>query len=199
MRVAVRRVGPCPWLVPSAWGVALAAALAGCIEADYPGRWPALAPASGDCPSIAGRYRNEGERGESTGVTWPVHLTGFLMPELPDSEAATIDTVEISEPAGAGGVIEIAAVRGGQVVSSRRLLAGQQEYECVDGCIETSSSRWANEQAVGKQWDTDAYCRGVDGSLIVKSTSSGAGVILLVIPVGGSESNWFRFRPRGYP
>ena len=183
----------------SAWLPLAAAALAGCIEADYPGRWPALAPASAGCPSIAGRYRNEGERAEPRGVTSPVHLTGFLLPDLTASEAASIDTVEISEPAGAGGVIEIVAVRGGQVVSSRRLLAGQEDFECVDGCIETSSSRWANEQGVGKQWDTDAYCRGVDGSLIVKSTSSGAGVILLVIPVGGSESNWFRFRPRGYP
>ena len=183
------------WLLPA--GALLAAALAGCAEADYPGRWPALAPASADCPSIAGHYRNEGERAESSGVNWPVRLTGFLLPELAASEAASIDGVDISEPA--AGVIEIAAVRGGQVVQSRRLLAGEQGYACVDGCIETSSSRWANEQGVGKQWDTDAYCRGVDGSLIVKSTSSGAGVILLVIPVGGSESSWFRFRPRGYP
>jgi hypothetical protein len=91
----------------------------------------------------------------------------------------------------------------GQAVSLSRmlfpgetsLLAASGDYRCRVGAAEISSTALVGEQVTGAQSDAFKLSKAGDGSLVLKHSTSGFGLIV-VIPVGGSEDRWFRFKLR---
>ncbi len=94
------------------------------------------------------------------------------------------------------GTVEIAAWDGGRLLTSRRFAATRDEYRCRDHGIEISSKELVGQgQGAGVEWNTIQLGKATDGSLVLKHTNSGVGLII-VFPAGGSESRWYRFKSR---
>jgi hypothetical protein len=174
------------------WLLVAAGALEGCVSnPGYPERWSGLLPAAKDCPSITGIFYNQGEEDNPESSARPIYLSSLVFLDMKDSKS--IEKIEISEPE--VGVIEIKTRNKNQLEYMRRLSAKNNDYHCEGGAVKISSSEVVSEQVAGLQFDSFYFYKSLDQSLIVKHTSSGLGLVLLVIPVGGSLSTWFRFEP----
>jgi hypothetical protein len=69
------------------------------------------------------------------------------------------------------------------------------EYRCQEGMLRLSRLEGVNREGVlGVSSEVVYLSKSTDDSLILKHASSGFGIMLL-IPAGGSESSWFRFKP----
>ncbi len=194
----------------------LASALGGCSTiGTYPGEWPAIEDGAriGDCPDIAGTYRNEGSRHprEVPART----LTGLL--GLTDGERVAIsqsaESITLTVWAGDRTVgvqaFAIARTRRGWDPNRRQAYTcpvdGQTRNPVVaftrgadqpvrpDGAARGSGSSVSGSGAFGMvDSHSSGLSRAADGSLVVVLESSGF-VLLGPITVGGAERSWYRF------
>jgi hypothetical protein len=165
----------------------------GCVisHPDYPASWSP--PVDGPtCSVLSGTYDDRGVEGETGAAVFrgqAVSLSRILLPG--ETGRATVVVVT----ALATDTLEIAAWDGTRLLKSLRLLAASGDYRCRAGAAQISSTALVGEQVPGVQTDAFKLSKAGDGSLVLKHSSSGFGVIV-VIPVGGSEDRWYRFKAR---
>ena len=165
----------------------------GCVisHPDYPASWSPLVGGAA-CSVLSGTYEDRGVEGETGAGVFRGHavsLSRILFPG--ETGRATVVVVT----ALATDTLEIAAWDGTRLLKSLRLLAAGGDYRCRAGAAEISATALIGEQVAGVQTDTFKLSKAGDGSLVLKHSSSGFGVIV-VIPVGGSEDRWYRFKAR---
>ncbi|PYM91114.1 MAG: hypothetical protein DME04_20005 [Candidatus Rokuibacteriota bacterium] len=162
----------------------------GCVfsHPEYPSSWAAQVGGS-TCSVLSGTYEDrgvEGETGASVFRGQAVSLSRHLFPGQTSRATAFVVTALAAD------TLEIAAWDGPRLVKSLRLLAASGDYRCRAGAAEISATALVGEQVAGVQTDRYRLSKAGDGSLVLKHSSSGFGLIL-VIPVGGSEDRWYRF------
>lgn len=166
----------------------------GCsYHAVYPADWASLSSGAADgCPSLAGVYRNAGERAVPEGGSpqySPPYLSSYFFEDT--AAAARADRVRISGDANAGLRIELS---GGEASPAPRVLQRQTHYRCEDGWLLLESSRWLAENVSGFESMTYRFRMATDGAMVVQVDSSAVGIVFLV-PVAGSSTEWYRFLP----
>lgn len=88
--------------------------------------------------------------------------------------------------------IDIVSHFGEWLLESKKLLFGK-DYQCDKGRIVLEKSGdGGGGGAAGYVWETFAFQKAEDGSLILHGKSSGIGVAAF-IPIAGSESKYHRF------
>ena len=165
----------------------------GCVisHPDYPASWSPLVAGS-TCSVLTGTYDDQGIEGETGAPVFrgqTVSLSRILFP----GETGRATTVVIT--ALSTDTLEIAASDGTRLLKSLRLLAARRDYRCRAGAAEISATALVGEQVAGGHTDAYKLSKAGDGSLVLKHSTSGFGLIL-VIPVGGSEDRWYRFKAR---
>ncbi len=150
----------------------------------YPADWAPLEASGTSCGSIAGRYEDWGDD------AYPA--SHFLFPR--NSKAGAANTLALKESE--AGVIEISTWRDTErATTQRRLVASANDYQCRDGVIELSTREFVGGgQAAGIETNAVRLMKSSDGALVIKHTSSGIGVCVIV-PCGGSVDKWYRFKP----
>jgi hypothetical protein len=186
--------------------IALGLLLAGCVgsKVPYPESWTALSTVEiNSCPRLTGKYRaisvphpeyNKTSCEAAVGKGWFCHS----LPEdiLGLKTKITDETwVAITEPSET--TLDITV---GEKDASRFnfVLSKGKQFECSDDgvVIKIGSEFMAGDGAVGiNRGYKYAFRKALDGALIVKETTSGGGLIFLVIPVAGSSIQWWKWGP----
>ena len=166
----------------------------GCsYHAVYPADWPSLSSGAADgCPSLAGVYRNAGERAVPKGGSpqySPPYLSSHFFADT--AAAARAVAVRISGDADAGLSVSLL---GATALLAPRDLRRQTHYRCEDGWLLLESSRWLAENVSGFESMTYRLRKADDGALVVQVDASAVGVVFLV-PVAGRSTEWYRFLP----
>jgi hypothetical protein len=166
--------------------------LAGCVfsHPEYPTGWAPLETPDRGCVSISGTYEDEGEPKIAAFPASPLH--NFLFPRNTRMGGANKVVIAYS----AAGIIEIVAWYNDEVVTAtRQLSASANDYQCRDGAVELTMRDFVGGgQAAGMETNTIRLLKSVDGALVVKHTSSAFG-LCVIVPCGGSEDKWYRFKP----
>jgi hypothetical protein len=166
--------------------------LAGCVfsHPEYPTGWAPLETPGTGCVSISGKYEDEGE---PKIAAFPASLLhNFLFPRNTSLGGANKIVIAYS----AAGIIEIAAWYNDEgATATRQLSASANDYQCRDGAVELTMRDFVGGgQAAGIETNTIRLLKSVDGALVVKHTSSALG-LCVIVPCGGSEDKWYRFKP----
>lgn len=178
--------------------------LGGCaVSGSYPRDWSPAAKGDmvGPCPSIAGRFRNEGTGHPKE--AGPLSLTRLL--DLPEGEQVEIaqsrEKIEVTVWA-AGRPSETVTFTSGEVALSWDM-SKPRTFACPvnipSGRILLFSHLESGTDSVGGAGGVAAaagkdvrFAKAVDGSLIV-TVMEGAGVLVGVVPIGWAERVYFRF------
>ena len=171
----------------------------GCtFHAPYPTEWAELEHIPEDCPNIAGIYVDRGdldpESAKATGVGWwHVSLSGYLGL---GHDTRTTTHVEISQPNAR--IIEVTAWENDVLLSQKTYSRQHGAYECESGFvkIDTSESWFAGSEVMGYERGALLFRKSIDGALIMQSTSSGFGMVLLILPAVADQQLWYRFEPK---
>ena len=165
--------------------MAVAGSCAGCVfHSDYPKGWaPVQTVASGQCPSIAGRFDNDGQSAHTNYPEWLSSLLSIKehgsVVELVDDRSGVL-RVRVLIPTRTSPVIGEKAIPYTCDEDGLRLVGGYEFHGA------------APIATVGK--GTLHLTRAGDGSLVARLTRSDAG-LLLVLPIVVSEQSWIRFAP----
>ena len=181
-RVASLAAAAGAWLVAS-----------GCVisHPDYPASWSPLVGGS-TCSVLTGTYEDRGVEGETGAAVFrgqAVSLSRILFPGETSRATVVVVTGLASD------TLEIASWDGPRPLKSLRLQAASGDYRCRGGAAEISATALIGEQVTGAHTDHFKLSKAGDGSLVLKHSTSGFGLIL-VVPVGGSEDRWYRFKAR---
>ncbi len=159
----------------------------------YPVEWGGLSPASGNsCPPLAGVFQNAGERAVPEGGSpqySPPFFSSFFFTDT--AAAARAKRVRITGDANAELTVELL---GEDASLEPRILQRQDDYRCEDGWLLLESSRWMAENVSGFESMTYRFRKTYEGAMVVQVNSSGVAVVL-VVPVAGSSTEWYRFLP----
>jgi hypothetical protein len=190
-------------------GITLAAAvglfLAGCIGSKmvYPEDWaPLTITGRSTCHNITGKYRAISEPLSYYNRPCTNVGEGWYCRSLPESligmkKLVTEDTwVEIK---GINGTeLRIIVGTKGAIQDKITLGAAANQFECgEDGVVVKIESKFmAGDGAIGINTGFEkSFRKATDGSLVMKETTSGGGVIFLVMPVAGSSTQWWKWEP----
>jgi len=160
----------------------LAVTLGGCVWTQpLPDAWPDVSSAEGaTCDWINGVYYDKGESGTSNKPSLSRMLDW-------SEEKASPETLSITYVSGASLVVV-----GGSDASSFSHVPPSSQFSCVDGTLRISRSVGINREGVLGYENVTHLLYPANGFLIVKSTTSGVGIVLL-IPVVGSYTYYYRF------
>jgi len=157
----------------------------GCtLHAPYPTEWAELEQIPDDCPNIKEIYVDQGhldpESVKATGEGWwHASLSGYLGLSR---DTTTTTHVEISQPNAWN--IEVTAWEDDVLLSQKTYSRQHGDYEYESGFVKIDTSeRWfADSEMVGYERGALLVRKSSDGALIMQSTSSGFGMVLLVLP-----------------
>lgn len=160
---------------------------AGCVvSSEYPDDWPnAESSMTGDCPDISGKYEDVGQG--SIDGEWSSLSTKFLV-----SDHTSDGYVQIEQSDSESLVVTLFL---GEAESATRTLHREQnDYWCEDGKLWiTDVDKTLRVWAVARGRDNTGFSKADDGSLLAEFDSKGGGLVLL-IPVYGAVSSYFRWQ-----
>lgn len=175
--------------------------LEGCVihRPDYPAGWPALDTAVVDhCSALAGIYKEFGESAEpypyivdGKPVQVAPRLSTYLFPYPPPHGIAVTNRLALSffEP----GVLQISAYENQRLVAKHLYSEKESAYECHGNYATILIHRGLDRSgALAYESTTMHLYKAADGSLALRTDSSGFG-LYLIIPAGGSDAQWYRF------
>ena len=171
--------------------------LTGCVvlsNPEYPSEWASLQSNYQNCRHIAGTYKNAGERVREGNWGSSFDSLSQLLGRYKAWPTATRpDRVRI---AFAGDeTLTTEAWEGNRLVASIRFSANTDDFHCVDASIEFTRSEVVAEQVAGMQSETIRISKASDGSLVLKYSTAGFGLIGGILPAGGNGRSWSRFAP----
>ncbi len=161
--------------------------LAGCISiSSYPTDWPQIAQGSADaCPQVSGSYRNVGERRGAPGRSY---LAYQFFPKSASSTRADRVVIEMPDP----NTVSIRTMSGVGVLNESTLTREKKEFLCEEGFLAIRKGWSGMSEALGVSNETIYLARSQDGSLMVKETSAGI-AIAIIIPIPGLVTTWSRY------
>lgn len=184
--------------------VVVAAVFAGgcAFNEDFPAKWSS--PVPGGCAALSGTYSNFGEFGELHVVAPPgTDLRPRLALRFFPGEPGDADRVRALERADRvvltyiDGVLTVYVQDGAASVATARFSEKAKTLKCTrEGATISGYSGWAHgagNPLIGREHNADTLMPAADGSLIVKYTGGGTGMVYGVMPFSGSESSWRRW------
>ncbi len=181
---------------------------AGCVTAPvYSGGWAEQVKVEGGaCPDIDGEYQNAGEAfyDDANGYVAPhyVSLAHILNGGYSEHTHVAVDrldqTAYLSRDDDYSTIrLELAddalRVTGSHRDGSSKAFSLPIQQQCRDSILHVES-RWGLFIVMNSRL-AYSFGRAVDGSLLVRTSASGAGLAFMVLPMAGSVSNWVRFPP----
>ncbi len=177
--------------------------LTGCISSHmkYPAAWAPLSSVEKDtCPSITGKYQIVSEP-RSTHYSCKYigrgHSCRSLAEELigEDVVLAQHSWLEIEEI----GEVELKVTTSTDAISEDTLVTSEKvmSFGCNENgvIVKVSGEFRAEDGAIGFNSGFRKYfLTASDGSLVMKETSSGGGLVF-VVPVAGSSMEWWKWQP----
>jgi hypothetical protein len=179
--------------------------LAGCINSNpgYPeNSWPARITQNG-CASIAGRYSNRGEMVPNNYKNYVPELAPFFIETTPvpeyESKYGKADSVVLTIEKD---TLTVQVMAGDAILRSDVFSEKNKTLICKpEGAIIRDRSGWAKGNGnvlAGVEYSSYTLMSAEDHSLIIKSKSGATGLVFMLIPATGSQTNWYRF-PRFRP
>jgi hypothetical protein len=153
----------------------------------YPSEWASLADTN-RC-NISGVYSNMGENIDAT----PLPLVGLLHNASVETPEGDVTTVQITQPD--DNTLEFAFWRGKELIQKRARLQNKRDYHCSSKGIGFTFSETATRATScewKRMWGSYFFSKGADGSLVVHKSGFEAG-LLLVVPIVGPDSLWYKF------
>jgi hypothetical protein len=179
----------------------------GCvIHYPYPSKWVALDTSDTDkdhCAVLAGVYNERGESAEpfpkveyqdGKPVRAVPHLSNYLFHYPYPHGMGSTTRVELSflEP----GAFAISAYDNQQLLAKNRFSEKESTYECYGNVAKIILHRGLDRgPMLGFAYAAVYLYKAADGSLVLKTDLSGFGLAYLLFPIGGGETQWYRFEP----
>ena len=171
--------------------IALITHFGGCVAVDrnkYPESWSSLNSGLSHCEAIVGIYENTGQR-DKRSSSYPVsRLSVALLGQAGPKEG---EYVQIEMHASQPELLSVTVYSGKEIAGSGNIQAKCSEEGVL--ISEPGASGFVNEGGViayGRE--TRKLLSAQDGSLILYSSGTGAGLMLLV-PFVASERQWARY------
>jgi len=162
--------------------------LSGCVfHAPYPAAWPTL-PASGaeDCRHFEGSYADRGEIPDSSvQPSLTRELFGYHS-EWPGAKRVAFSLTGTE-------ILEIAVWSGDVHLFTRTLTTQTGDFACEAGRLVIHSRRWFAADVVLGRENVRVELSLVGRHLVAQIRTFTAGVIVIIVPVVGSTTNWYRF------
>lgn len=179
--------------------------LSGCVihNPDYPAQWAALDTFDKDnCFALAGVYSERGESSEpgffyEDGKPVPIvpQLSGIVLGYSSKADPATRVKLSNPEP----GTLEVAAYDNQKLLAKARFSEKVDTYVCNQNNVKifrySGSPSGKGAPVVGYENEAIFLYKAVDGSLVLKVRGSFFGMVFLLIPAGGTDVHWDRFKP----
>jgi hypothetical protein len=172
--------------------------LQGCVSnGTTPKSWDDAQIGSSSCDQLAGRYSNSGSepRSESPttgGSTREVKLTSIL--RFDSKEANEASEVRLSlDGNGVAKFIPMATAGASIQATSKLALICRGGVLSWSGSIRDLRGDNVGDALVGPDRISFEVRRGSDGALYVQTHEVAAGLAYMFFPIGGSETNHFRF------
>ena len=159
----------------------LGATLGGCFYPHYPSAWSPVVETRDPCPKLSGVYNNYDDDDKKQSLT--------SIFDLVTSSAVMISGVE-------DGVLEVTSLEGGLSTDKKRLIAAKGEFSCQDGWVELKVTGFSGPQFAGPHSEYTQLSTSLDGSIVAKQGVWAVGLGYLVLPLGVSGYDWYRFRTR---
>jgi hypothetical protein len=153
----------------------------------YPSEWEPLADTN-RC-NISGVYSNIGENIDGT----PLPLVGLLHNASAGMPDGDVTNVQITQPD--DNTLEFTFWRGKEPIQKRVRLQNKRDYHCGSKGIGLTFSETATRATSCEwkgMWGSYFFSKGADGSLVVHKLGFEAG-LLLVVPIAGPDSLWYKF------
>jgi hypothetical protein len=153
----------------------------------YPSEWEPLSDTNG-C-NISGVYSNMGEDVDGT----PHPLIRLLHNASVETPEGDVTTVQITQPD--DNTLEFSFWRGKELVQKKARLQNKRDYHCSSKGIGLTFSETATRGTSCEwkgMWGSYFFSKSADGSLVVHKSGFEAG-ILLVAPIVGPDSLWYKF------
>ena len=159
----------------------------------FPSNWAAPARGSGDhCPEISGVYRNEGETPDGKVANrlmsrW--FQNAYDLP-LPIESWKHVSKVSILQTG--NDLIQISGLSSSAVLFSTSLSKSAGDFHCADGWVKVKGSNLvAVSSAFMKTKETRGFSKA--GAYLVEMIEAESFGMMLIVPVGGSGTYWFRY------
>jgi len=163
------------------------------IDNKKPSDWTLVTQPSDLCEQLSGEYRNYGSSTYSPkgGSPFLAYRFGMNVKYVQDLES--IKTVKIKCIDNA--VIELHAIRTNATVLTRKLLRENGDWDIEKGKIIFPTVNESTVDGFGGYQASSTFrlSIGSDGSLIGEDNRGSLGLALWLIPVGGTQTFWFRW------
>jgi hypothetical protein len=159
----------------------------------YPSEWEPLAET--DRCNISGIYSNVGEDADGT----PSPLFRLLHNVSAAMPAGDVTKVQITQPDDE--TLEFSFWRGKEPIEQRVRLQNKRDYHCSSKGVKFTFSETATRVTSCEWkgiWGSYFFSKGADGSLIVHKLGIEAG-LLLIVPIVGPDSLWYKFEKADSP
>lgn len=177
--------------------------LSSCVSHQkYPLEWPPLISIANEkCPDISGIFVNEGERPDKTKryLSDAFEKTEMYKDIGQRKKDVDVTHVKINRPD--NDTLEILFWNNDTLVDKNIYSRKKKEYSCTPEGIRIPLGSGVSSQMgegiipVGINWLTLYLTKNTDGELVIRYTSSGVG-LALIVPIAGSTSDYVRFRQK---
>lgn len=153
----------------------------------YPNGWGnTIAAKDLECVDISGVYANIGE--DATHPNRPVRFSFLLY-----KNKTIVSHVQITQPNKTS--LDIALWDGKRLVDKKHYVKGK-DFACTNSEIDfTGKTELIGENVLGAMQSKHSLRITDEGSLVVKQSSEGVGLAFGIVPMGGSDIQWYRFKP----
>ena len=160
------------------------------IDNKKPSDWALATQPLDICEEINGEYRNQGSATYSPkgGSEFLAYRFGFDFQSIKSIEAIRINCIDSK-------TIKLHAISGNEVVLTRTISRENRDWNIEKGKIVFPTKDESTSDGFGGSMASSSFqlSIGSDGSLIGEETRGNIGLALWLIPVGGSQSFWFRW------
>lgn len=177
---------------------AIIVGLTGCstmsgIDYEYPDKWAKISNEPKTCSAFSGEYINEGQAtgapyGGSKFLAFQLGMEFGLVTELKSIEMVRVSCINED-------VLLIEAIAKGVAVRSITLKQADSGWVIEDGVMKFRKVNASGANELAGYVGNSAFSLSVatDGSLIGKDSSSGAGLILWVVPAVSYSTYWYKW------
>lgn len=172
-------------------------AASACAYNPYPGDWAPQLERS-DCQSFIGTYDQVGQ-GSNARIAPFARLSRLLDPDnlsgltSEEHEAITQVRIRLSNKE-----ISVEALDAVNPISSWSVSPKSESFECEEGKIVFHQTReFVGDEpqslVIGVEWEQRGIVLASDKSLIIERRGGGAGTAFLIIPIGATGRDYYRF------
>jgi len=160
------------------------------ISHRYPESWPELIrTASSQCTDISGTYVEKGV------CNYPLHCNSLsLFNRLASTEAQPIDQSTVTVKQLSPDQIEV-SLSNKDGMATKQLSSKSEDFVCEDGAVWIKQGEDFHAEGVGvaSRKYIMGFKKASDGSLIGQHRNTGWGLVMWVVPIGGTQILWYKW------